>query len=156
VDHFVDIEWAAGVKYGQIFKQAEQEFSKFNFELADVALNFRLFDDFEKQCQTLLAAGVVLPAYDYCMKCSHCFNLLDARGAISTTERQRFIGRVRALAKGCAELYVKNRAAHDFPLLGERGRRAREVFEQHLPAGVSAAAVAAAAEARRPASAEAG
>jgi glycyl-tRNA synthetase alpha chain len=144
VDHFVDIEWAPGVKYGQIFKQAEIEFSRFNFELSDVALNFRLFDEYEKQCQAMLAAGTVLPAYDYCMKCSHTFNLLDARGAISVTERQRFIGRVRALAKGCAELYVKSRAAHDFPLLGERGPRAREIFEQNLGAGVSAAAVAAA------------
>jgi len=145
VDNVFDLEWVAGVTYGQVHHQSEVEFSKFNFELADTALLFRLFDDFEKECLRLLAVPVVLPAYDYCMKCSHAFNLLDARGAISVTERQRFIGRVRALAKGCAEGYVRARAALGFPLLPpEKGARAAEVFGQTLEAGVSAAAIAAA------------
>ena len=81
------------------------------------ARQFRLFDDFEKECKRLLAARLTLPAYDYCLKCSHAFNLLDARGAISVAERQRFIGRVRALAKMVAETYVAQREALGFPLL---------------------------------------
>jgi glycyl-tRNA synthetase alpha chain len=147
VDHFTDIEWVAGVKYGQIFKQNEVEFSTFNFELSNAQLNTRLFDDFEAEAKRLIAAGVVLPAYDYCMKCSHTFNLLDARGAISVTERQRYIGRVRALAKACAEGYVRARAKLDFPLLPpEQGKRAAAAFHANLESGVSAASVAAAKE----------
>jgi glycyl-tRNA synthetase alpha chain len=147
VDNVYDLEWVAGVKYGQIHKQSEVEFSKFNFEHSDAKLNFTLFDAFERQCQALLAAGLVLPAYDYCMKCSHTFNLLDARGAIGVTERQRFIGRVRALAKGCAEGYVRARAALGFPLLApELGRRAKGAFDAAVEAGVGAAALAAARE----------
>ncbi len=145
VDNIFDIEWVAGVKYGQIHLQSEQEFSKFNFELANTQLLFRVFDDFETECKGLLEQKLPLPAYDYCMKCSHSFNLLDARGAISVTERQRFIGRVRALAKGCAEAYVRDRAARRFPLLPSGdGTRAADAFERNLEAGVSAAAVAAA------------
>src|SRR5262245_41551709 len=110
VDNVYDLEWVDGVKYGQIHHWSEVQFSKFNFEHSNAELNVLLFDKFEKECHALLAAGLVLPAYDYCMKCSHTFNLLDARGAIGVTERQRFIGRVRALAKGCAEGYVRARA----------------------------------------------
>ena len=147
VDDVFQLEWVKGVKYGQVHHQSEVEFSKWSFELADTALYFRLFDDFEARCKELLAAGLVLPAYDYCMKCSHSFNLLDARGAIGVTERQRFIGRVRAIAKGCAELYVKERARLGFPLLPpELGRRAQAVFARELEAGPSAAAMAAARE----------
>src|SRR5262249_51769588 len=76
VDNVYDLEWVAGVKYGQIHKQSEVEFSKFNFEHSNAELNFMLFDRFEKECHALLRAGLVLPAYDYCMKCSHTFNLL--------------------------------------------------------------------------------
>src|SRR5262249_25296167 len=140
-------EWVDGVKYGQVHKQSEVEFSRFNFERSNAELNFKLFDAFEKECQEMLAAGLVLPAYDYCMKCSHTFNLLDARGAISVTERQRFIGRVRALAKGCAEGYVRERARLGFPLLApELGARAQAAFEKNVEAGLSAAALAAARE----------
>jgi glycyl-tRNA synthetase alpha chain len=145
VDNIFDLEWVAGVTYGQVHLSSEQEFSKFNFELANTALLFRLFDDFEKESKRLLEHELPLPAYDYCMKCSHSFNLLDARGAISVTERQRFIGRVRGLAKGCAEAFVKDRARRRFPLLAaDLGARAAEAFDQNLEAGVSAAAVAAA------------
>jgi len=147
IDNVYDLEWVAGVKYGQVHKQSEIEFSKFNFERSNAELNFRLFDAFEKECGTLLEAGLVLPAYDYCMKCSHTFNLLDARGAISVTQRQRFIGRVRGLAKGCAEAYVRERARLGFPLMPrEVGARAQAAFDKHIEAGVSAAAVAAARE----------
>jgi len=147
VDNVYDLEWVEGVKYGQIHKQSEVEFSKFNFEHSNAELNFKLFDSFEKECQALLRAGLVLPAYDYCMKCSHAFNLLDARGAIGVTERQRFIGRVRGLAKGCAEGYVRARAELGFPLLPpELGARAQAAFRKHEEAGVSAASVAAARE----------
>ncbi len=147
VDNVYDLEWVKGVSYGQVFHQNEVEFSKFNFEQASTELYFRLFDDFEREAKALLAKDLVLPAYDYCMKCSHSFNLLDARGAISVTERQRFIGRVRALAKGCAEAYVKSRAALGFPLLSrEAGAKAKAAFDGALEAGASAAALAAARE----------
>jgi glycyl-tRNA synthetase alpha chain len=140
-----DLEWVKGVKYGQVHHQSEVEYSKFNFEHSDAKLNFELFDKFEAQCKRLVAEGLVLPAYDYCMKCSHTFNLLDARGAISVTERQRYIGRVRAVAKACAEGYVKERARLGFPLLPPaQGKIAQAAFEANLEAGVSAAALAAA------------
>jgi glycyl-tRNA synthetase alpha chain len=145
VSNVYDLEWVKGVKYGQVHHQSEVEFSRFNFEHSDAALNFKLFDEFEKQSLALAAAGLVLPAYDYCMKSSHAFNLLDARGAISVTERQRFIGRVRALAKACAEGYVKERARLGFPLLDKAsGEKARAAFDASLESGVSAAALAAA------------
>ncbi len=149
VDNVYDLEWVRGVKYGQVHHQSEVEFSKFNFEHADTTLAFRLFDDYERECKRLLSVGLVLPAYDYCMKCSHTFNLLDARGAISVTERQRFIGRVRGIAKGCAEAYVKERAKLGFPLLPpELGVRAKAAFDAHAEEGLSAAALAAAREIR--------
>ncbi len=105
------------VRYGEVFLQAEQEYSRYNFELADTELLFRHFRDAEAECATLLAAGdpgaghwphgQVLPAYDQTIKASHIFNLLDARGVISVTERQGYIGRVRALAKACGEAYLR-------------------------------------------------
>jgi glycyl-tRNA synthetase alpha chain len=105
------------VKYGQVHHRDEVEFSRHNFELADVASLFRHFDDHEAECIRLNDAGAVLPAYDYCMKASHAFNLLDARSAISVTERARYIGRVRGLAKRCAEGYVALRQSLGHPLL---------------------------------------
>jgi glycyl-tRNA synthetase alpha chain len=153
VDNVYDLLWAPGVTYGQVHHQSEVEYSKYHFEHSDAALSFQLFDRFEAECKRLLAAGLVLPAYDFCMKCSHSFNTLDARGAISVTERQRFIGRVRALAKGCAEGYVKERARLGFPLLpSELGLRAKAAFDAHLEAGTSAASLAAAREIAGPAS----
>src|SRR5262245_2750001 len=124
IDNVYDLEWAHGVKYRDVHHQSEIEYSKFNFELADVTLQLHLFDDYEKECKRLLAAGLVLPAFDYCLKCSHSFNLLDARGAISVAERQRFIGRVRALAKGCAEGYLAERERLGFPLLRKEATHA--------------------------------
>jgi glycyl-tRNA synthetase alpha chain len=92
-----------GVTYGDVFLRSEREFSTFNFERADTDLLFRHFADAEKECRALLEHKLPLPAYDYCIKASHQFNLLDARGAISVTERAAYIARVRALAKGCCE-----------------------------------------------------
>ncbi len=99
------------VSYGQVFKQAEYEFSCYNFERADTQLLLRHFADAEHECQALLKAELALPAYDQCIKASHTFNLLDARGVISVTERAAYIARVRALAKACCEAWLESRAS---------------------------------------------
>lgn len=108
VDNVYDLRWnSEGVKYGEVFLQNEQEFSAYNFELANTEILFRHFADAEAECQAVLEQGnYPLPAYDQCIKASHVFNLLDARGVISVTERQAYIGRVRALAKACCEAYL--------------------------------------------------
>jgi glycyl-tRNA synthetase alpha chain len=104
VENVYDLDFNGdGVTYGDVFLQAEQEYSAHNFEHADTDMLYRHFVDAEKECQSLLAANLALPAYDQCIKASHRFNLLDARGVISVTERQSYIGRVRALAKACCE-----------------------------------------------------
>ena len=97
-----------GVRYGEVFLQAEQEYSAYNFERADVELLRRHFEDAEKECQAVLDVGLALPAYDQCLKASHLFNLLDARGVISVTERQAYILRIRALASGAAQEWIKS------------------------------------------------
>ena len=107
VDNVFDLEWAHGVKYGDVHHRSEVEFSKYNFEEADVPLHFELFTKHEAECRRMLERGLALPAYDHCMKCSHVFNVLDARNAISVSERQAYIGRVRALARGCAKVYLE-------------------------------------------------
>ncbi|RMF95768.1 MAG: glycine--tRNA ligase subunit alpha [Candidatus Schekmanbacteria bacterium] len=117
IDNVYDIEWAHGIKYGDIHLQSEIEFSKYNFEEADVDMLFKLFEMYEKEGMSLIEKGLVLPAYDYCLKTSHIFNLLDARGAISVSERVGYIARVRAIARRCAEAYVKVREEQGFPLL---------------------------------------
>ncbi len=114
VDSMFDLKWNNdGVTYGDVFLQNEQEMSAYNFEHSDPDILFRQFEDAEKQCGQILAAGLALPAYDQCMKASHVFNLLDARGVISVTERAAYIGRVRALAKGCAEQWLRSRGHLD-------------------------------------------
>ena len=121
VESVFDLLWTDGplgrVTYGDVYHQNEVEQSKFNFELADVEELFRQFDAYEGECQRLLEAGLPLPAYERMLKTSHTFNLLDARGAISVTERQRFILRVRALARGVSEAYYVSREALGFPML---------------------------------------
>ena len=112
-----DLEWVKGYTYGDIHKQDEVQFSTYNFKVADTAMLFQLFDMYEKECQRLLKEDLVLPAYDYVLKCSHAFNMLDARGAIGVTQRTGYIGRVRNLARRCAEIYVKLREALHWPLL---------------------------------------
>ncbi|HYB55449.1 MAG TPA: glycine--tRNA ligase subunit alpha [Alphaproteobacteria bacterium] len=100
---------AARVSYGDVFLESEREFSAYNFERADTELLFRHFQDAERECGSLLGAALALPAYDQCVKASHLFNLLDARGVISVTERQAYITRVRTLAKACCEAWLKSR-----------------------------------------------
>jgi glycyl-tRNA synthetase alpha chain len=99
----------AGTSYGDVFLQAEREYSAWNFEVADTATLFRHFADAEAECVRTLERGLALPAYDQCLKASHTFNLLDARGVISVTERQAYIARVRQLAKACAEAWLRSR-----------------------------------------------
>ncbi len=105
------------VRYGDVFHQDEVEFSRYNFELADTKMLFELFDRYQVEGKRLVEENAPLPAYDMCLKCSHTFNLLDARRAISVTERQGYILRVRELARLCAEAYLKSREAKGFPLL---------------------------------------
>jgi len=119
VNSVFDIVWAEGVTYGEVHRQAEVEWSHYNFEEANIDMLFSLFDMFEKESMRLIQRGLVLPAYDYCLKCSHTFNLLDARGALSVTERTRYILRVRELARRCAEEYIRQRERMGFPLLKE-------------------------------------
>ena len=122
VDRFFDLEWAPGISFGELERQYEVEFSKFNFEEADVDLHRELFDRFESEAERLLKKGILAPAYDSVLKCSHTFNILDARGAISVTERTGYIARVRRLARRSAVLYMKQREEMGYPLLptGER------------------------------------
>ncbi len=121
VDSVFDLVWVDGVTYGDVHHRGEVEGSVYNFEEADVAMLFDLFDRFEAEARRLVDKGLVLPAYDYTLKCSHTFNLLDARGAISVTERTRFIGRVRDLARRVAEAYVEQREALGWPLRDKFG-----------------------------------
>jgi len=112
VDNVFDLDWNGiakkdgGKTYGDVFLCAEREHSKYNFEVADVDMLKRHFKDAEDECGRALEAGVALPAYDQCLKASHLFNMLDARGAISATERATYIGRIRALAKDCCEMWL--------------------------------------------------
>lgn len=105
------IEGPGKITYGDVFLENERQYSSFNFDHADTAMLLTHFKDFEKTCLHLLKEDLVLPAYDYCIKASHAFNLLDARGVISVTERAAYIGRVRELAKGCFTAWAKREAA---------------------------------------------
>jgi glycyl-tRNA synthetase alpha chain len=117
IDSIFDIEWAKGVKYGEVHKQEEIEFSRFNFDESNVELLLSQFNSYEQEAKRLNAAGLVTPSYEYCLKCSHTFNLLDARGVISVTERTKYIARVRALAKLSAEAFARQREDMGYPLL---------------------------------------
>jgi len=140
VDNVFDLAWTEGITYGDIHHETEVQFSRYNFEEGDVAMLGATFQAFEAECKRLLAkkdTRLTLPAYDYCIKTSHMFNLLDARGAISVAERTGYIARVRALARQCAERYVEERAAMGHPLNDraatsserERPRRQRRTFK---------------------------
>jgi glycyl-tRNA synthetase alpha chain len=117
VDSVFDIEWVNGTTYGDVHHQGEVDYSHYNFEIADVEMLFKLFEMYEKEAKRVIEKGFVLPAYDYVLKCSHTFNLLDARGAISVTERTSYISRVRNLARICAQAYLEQRERLGFPLL---------------------------------------
>ena len=122
VDSVYDIEWADGVKYGEIFIQPEYEHSKYSFEVSDQDMLLENFTKFEKEAERALEEGLVHPAFDYVLKCSHTFNLLDARGAVSVTERAGYIARIRNLARVVAKTFVAERKKLGFPLLDEATR----------------------------------
>lgn len=117
VDNVYDLKWNENFTYGDIFKKNEFEQSAYNFEYADTNLLFELFDKYENEALAIINKGFVHPAYDYVLKCSHTFNLLDSRGAISVSQRTDFIKRVRNLARVCAKCYLKQREELDYPLL---------------------------------------
>ena len=119
-----DLVWTEGVSYGDVYHQNEVEQSRYNFEQANVELLLRLFTDFEGEAKRLIGEGLALPAYEMVMKCSHTFNLLDARGAISVTERAAYIGRVRTLSRLVAQAYYDSRQALGFPMLAKPARAA--------------------------------
>jgi glycyl-tRNA synthetase alpha chain len=112
-----DLDWNSTENYADVHLEGEREWSKYNFEEAPIELLGRYFGEYESEAKRLLVKELVLPAYDLCLKASHTFNLLDARGAISVTERPRYIARVRSLARSCAEGYLKIREGLGFPLL---------------------------------------
>ena len=118
-DSVYDLEWVKGVTYGNIHHEDEVQFSKYNFEVADTQMQTQLFDMYEKEAQALAGKGLVLPAYDYVLKCSHTFNILDARRAIAVSQRQHYIGRIRQLARACAIGYLNMRKEMGYPLLKE-------------------------------------
>jgi len=115
-----DLVWTPGVSYGDVYRQNEVEQSRYNFELADSAMLFRHFGEYETEAKRLIEAQCVLPGYEMVLKCSHTFNLLDARGAISVTERAAYIARVRALARMVAQAYYESRERLGFPMLAQQ------------------------------------
>jgi glycyl-tRNA synthetase alpha chain len=117
VNHVLDLDYGAGLKWGEINGQFEREYSEFNFKAADTAMYFKWFEEREREAEELLRRGLVFPGYDALTKCSHLFNVLEARGAISVTERTGYIARVRRLAKMAAKAYLTKREAMGFPLL---------------------------------------
>jgi glycyl-tRNA synthetase alpha chain len=117
VDRFTNIAWNDRLTYGEIFLQGEVEQCRYNFEASSPELLFQLFGLYEEEAQRLVEAGLVMPGLDYVLKCSHCFNLLDARGVIAVTERTRYIGRIRDMARKIAQLYWEQREGLGFPLL---------------------------------------
>jgi len=121
VDNVFDLIWTGEIRYGDVYHRREAEYSIYNFEVADTSMLFTVFDLFEKECSRLVERGLPLPAYDYCLKCSHVFNILDARGSISVTERTGFIHRVRDLAGRCAAAYLDQRESMGYPLLNRLG-----------------------------------
>jgi glycyl-tRNA synthetase alpha chain len=124
VENVFDVEWVKGVKYREVFHRNEVEMSEYAFRHGDPKMLFGLFDVYEAECKRLLEARLPLPAYDHCLKCSHTFNMLDAGGAISVTERAAYIGRVRGLAHQCARGYLASRETLGFPMLPPKERRA--------------------------------
>jgi glycyl-tRNA synthetase alpha chain len=119
MDSVFDIKWNKDITYRDVHRQGEYEFSHYNFNISNIDLHFKLFDLYEKECLAILSyqpVKTVLPAYDYVLKCSHVFNMLDARGAISVTERVGYIARVRNIARRCAEQYLEIRKEMGFPL----------------------------------------
>ena len=117
IDNVYDLQWNNNITYGDVYHQQEIEQSTYNFELADVEMLLDLFNKYEAEAMRIIKEKLVIPSYEYCLKCSHTFNLLDARGAISVTERTGYIARIRNLARACAEQYLKQREDMGFPNL---------------------------------------
>ncbi|RLK62500.1 glycine--tRNA ligase subunit alpha [Atopobacter sp. AH10] len=128
VDSVYDIEWTKGVKYGDIFFQPEKEHSTYAFEKSNIDYLRRWFDEYEAEALKLIELGIVHPAYDYVLKCSHSFNLLDARGVVSVSERALYLKRVRSMARAIAKAFVKEREALGYPLL--KGKEASESLKE--------------------------
>jgi len=124
-DRVQDLVWAPGVTWGDLWMQNEKEFSRYNFEEADVAAHFEMFKTWEKEALRLLDLGLVMPGYDAVVKCSHLFYVLDARRAISVSARVGYIGRVRKLARRAAQAYLEQRRALGFPMLTDEAERAK-------------------------------
>ncbi len=122
VDNVYDLQWNNNITYGDVYHQQEIEQSTYNFELADVDMLLDLFNKYEAEGMRIIKEKLVIPAYEYCLKCSHTFNILDARGAISVTERTGYIARIRNLARACAEQYLAQREAKGFPMLKKKNR----------------------------------
>lgn len=129
VDSFFDLKWNNNITYGDIYKRSEWEWSHYNFTEADTAMWLRHFEDFEAEAKRLVHKHLPIPAYDFVMKASHAFNILDARGVISVTERTGYIGRIRTLAKLLAESYLKSREAQAYPLLKAK----KEQIQPNVP-----------------------
>jgi glycyl-tRNA synthetase alpha chain len=132
VDSVYELQWSDDITYGLIHQQDEVERSRYHFEVADIDMYAQQFDQYEAEGQAALEAGCPMAAYDCTLRCSHLFNVLDARGAISVTERQRFILRVRQMAFGAARAYVDMRRSLDYPLLGRQGREVAEAEREQL------------------------
>lgn len=126
VDDIMDIEWGGGVTWGELNRQAEKEFSAFHFKEADTSFYTGMFDRFREEAARMVEAGLILPAYDYVLKCSHIFNVLDARGAISVSERTSYIARIRDLARSVAMAYIEQRRKLGFPLMRSRQKSGRK------------------------------
>ena len=130
IDSVYDIQWVGDVQYRDVFHQNEVDYSEYNFKVADTDMLFTFFDAYEKEAIRVVEAGLVQPAYDYVLKCSHTFNLLDARGAISVTERTHYIARVRNMARMCAQAYVAQREALGYPMIKDPELRAKLNLDQ--------------------------
>ncbi len=115
-DNVYDLEWLQNITYGELFKKAEEEHSRYSFEEADTSLILELFSLCEKEARRLLDKELVMPAYDFILKCSHYFNILDARGFVSVTERTGFIARIRELARQCGRNFLHQREEEGYPL----------------------------------------
>ena len=130
VDSVYDIQWVGDVQYRDVFHQNEVDYSEYNFKVADTDMLFNFFDAYEKEAIRVVEAGLVQPAFDYVLKCSHTFNLLDARGAISVTERTHYIARVRNMARLCAQAYVAQRESLGYPIVKDPALRAKLNLDQ--------------------------
>ncbi|CAI2603027.1 Glycine--tRNA ligase alpha subunit [Apilactobacillus kunkeei] len=123
VNNVFELEWSDGVKYGDIFKEPEYEHSKYSFEESNQEMLLKMFDDFETEAKKQIANGLVHPAYDYVLKCSHTFNLLDARGSVSVTERAGYLSRIRRMAREIAKAFIAERKKLGFPLIKDEKLR---------------------------------